>query len=100
MYSTYQHVIVQANFRQRCSADSRRIANFSTETRGCLQKIVPRDPTLVGCTHVVQIQMQVREASLPQDPPLPDVRAVHVPVEPLRRSERPDLLPLIAGTRT
>jgi hypothetical protein len=37
------------------------------------------------------------EASLPQDPPLPDVRQAHLPVEHLRGQERAHLLPVIRG---
>jgi hypothetical protein len=39
--------------------------------------------------------MPLQEASLPQDPPLPDVRQAHLSVELLRRQERAHLLPLI-----
>jgi hypothetical protein len=42
--------------------------------------------------------MQVQEASLPQDPPLPDVRQEHLSVESLRRQERAHLLPLISDS--
>jgi hypothetical protein len=38
-----------------------------------------------------------KEAPLPQDPSLPDVRQAHLSVEHLRGQERAHLLPLIRG---
>jgi hypothetical protein len=62
------------------------------DDRNRLQKIRPADERRLDWPHV---QMSLQRSSLSQDPPLPQVRQVDVSMEPLRRQERPHLLPLI-----